>query len=137
LVQVLITLLPLCVTFVLSLGQPILTGEPNDVVTSLHLTQPQIQQIKSIETQYRDRTTQFDQELRQLELEVTQLMISSAPAAEVREKERSFEALKLKAAQVYFEKFLAMREVLTPNQLLKQCEPFALNPEQLMERYKT
>lgn len=133
--SIIISLLPLCVTFVLTIGQTLIVEDTNAWITDLQLTQAQIEQIKAIENQYSSQTNSFDQELQQIEISLTQLIIGTASTDQLKQKERELEALKIDAAQVYFEKFLAIREVLTPAQLLKLCEPFTLIMEQRMERF--
>ncbi len=63
------------------------------------------------------------------------LILSTGSAEELRQKEHELEVLKLEATRVYFEKFLAIREVLTPVQVLKQCEIFALTNEERIEKF--
>jgi hypothetical protein len=46
-------------------------------------------------------------------------MVSTVLATQIRERERQFEALQIQAAQLYFDKFLAIREVLTLEQRLQ------------------
>ena len=130
-IQVLISLLPVCAYIVLGIGQMLggtgeLPPEARQWAESLHLTQDQIVQIQTVETDYADAIAQFYQQLQQFETDLTDLMVSDASVGEVRQKEREFEALKLQAAQVYFEKFLDIRSILTPSQLQGQCAPYSI-----------
>jgi Spy/CpxP family protein refolding chaperone len=79
----------------------------------------QVTRLGTIENQYSDQITQFSQELRKAERELTELMVSTASVTQIQEKERQFEALQIQAAQLYFDKSLAIREVLTPEQRLQ------------------
>ncbi|MCG8363033.1 MAG: hypothetical protein MJA27_06820, partial [Pseudanabaenales cyanobacterium] len=73
--RIIISLLPLCVTFVLTIGQTLVEEDTNSWITDLQLTQAQIEQIKAIENQYSSQTNSFDQELQQIEISLTQLII--------------------------------------------------------------
>jgi hypothetical protein len=57
------------------------------------------------------------EKLQQGERKLVDLIISTASSEQVRKKEREMEELKIKAAQVYFDKFIAIHEVLTLTQL--------------------
>jgi Spy/CpxP family protein refolding chaperone len=133
--SLIISLLPMCVTIILSIGQS-LRSVSNPWIERLQLTPEQIEQIEAIENQYADRITQFEKELQQLEVVLTQLIVSTATADQLKQQERELETLKIEAAQVYFEKFLAIRTVLTSEQLLVQCEPYMLTTEQRIEQFR-
>ena len=91
-------------------------------IENLQLTQSQIEQIKIIENQYADQTNQLGQMVQQFEREFAQSIVEVGSNEQLRESNRELETLKLEISQIYFEKFLAIRDVLTSEQLLKQCE---------------
>ena len=109
----------------------------NQWVKDLQLTQEQVEQIKAIENQSSDQTSQFYQELQQIEISLARLIVSTASSDQLRQKEHELETLKIQAAHLSFEKFLAIRDVLTPSQLLRQCEHFTLTKEQRMEKFRS
>jgi Spy/CpxP family protein refolding chaperone len=88
-------------------------------IQEYRITPVQVTRLGAIENQYSDQITQFSPELRQAERELTELMVTTASATQIREKERQFEALQIQAAQLYFDKSLAIREVLTLEQRLQ------------------
>jgi Spy/CpxP family protein refolding chaperone len=106
---------------VISTGQFLAAGNAPEFIASIQLTQAQIAQIKTIEAQYSDQINQFQPELAKAERALTELIVSTASADQVRQQERDLEAFKNQAAQVYFEKFLALRDVLSAPQLQKIC----------------
>jgi Spy/CpxP family protein refolding chaperone len=130
-----ISLLPTCVVLLLGIGNSLLATGSNEWIARLELSAEQIEQIKAIETSYQNSISQLELDIQSRERSLTQLIINAGSIEDLRQKERELESLKLEAAQVYFEKFLAIREVLTPAQLLKQCEPFALTTEQQLEKF--
>ncbi len=131
-----ISLLPSCVNSVLSRALA-LVMEGTHWVKDLQLTQEQVEQIKAIENQSSDQTSQFYQELQQIEISLARLIVSTASSDQLRQKEHELETLKIQVAHLSFEKFLAIRDVLTPCQLLKQCEHFTLTEEQRMEKFRS
>lgn len=133
--NIIISLLPPVVTFLLGIGQALLTGSSNEWIESFELTQAQIEQIKQIEREYESSLNKFAEEIRSNELLLTQSIIGTGTIEELRQQESSLEAIKIQAAQVYFDKFLAIRSVLTPPQIFKQCENFALTKEQMMAKF--
>jgi Spy/CpxP family protein refolding chaperone len=134
-INIIFSLLPRPVIVLLAIGKALLTGNSNEWVESFELTEGQVEQLKAIENDYEDSTTKLETEVNEGELLLNKLIISRGSAEELKQKEHELEVLKLKAMQVYFEKFLAIREVLTPAQVLKQCEIFALTPEERMEKF--
>ena len=72
--NIIISLLPLCVTVVLSIGQGLIAEDTSAWITDLQLTQDQIEQIKTIENQYSDQTNLFEEEIQEIEASLTQLI---------------------------------------------------------------
>jgi Spy/CpxP family protein refolding chaperone len=131
-----LSLLPSCVSLILAIGQSLLYGgSGNEWTDSIGLNPEQIEQIKAIENSYRNAISQFEANIQTREAALTQSIISGESIENLRQKERELESLKIEAAQVYFEKFLEIRAVLTPAQILKQCEPFALTAEQQVQKF--
>ncbi len=116
-----LSLLPLYVVMLLTLGQAAISQEnwATKWIEEYQITSEQVTQLGAIENQYSDQIDQRSQELKQAERELTDLMVSTASATQIQEREREFEALQIQAAQLYFDKFLAIREVLTLEQRLQ------------------
>lgn len=133
--KIIISLLPQSVTLLLGIGKALLTGNSNEWIESFELTETQVKQLKIIENEYEDSTTKLETEVYEGEILLTKLIISTGSAEELKQQEHELEMLKFEATQVYFEKFLAIREVLTPAQILKQCETFALTHEERIEKF--
>ena len=121
-ISIIVSLLPICMTVILSISPALASGSPNVWIENLQLTQSQIEQIKIIENQYADQTNQLGQMVQQFEREFAQSIVEVGSNEQLRESNRELETLKLEISQIYFEKFLAIRDVLTSEQLLKQCE---------------
>jgi Spy/CpxP family protein refolding chaperone len=105
----------------LTLGQAAISQEnwATKWIEEYQITSEQVTQLGAIENQYSDQIDQRSQELKQAERELTDLMVSTASATQIQEREREFEALQIQAAQLYFDKFLAIRDVLTLEQRLQ------------------
>ncbi len=116
-----LSLLPLYVVMLLTLGQAAISQEnwATKWIEEYQITSEQVTQLGAIENQYSDQIDQRSQELKQAERELTDLMVSTASATQIQEREREFEALQIQAAQLYFDKFLAIRDVLTLEQRLQ------------------
>lgn len=127
--NIIISLLPQSVTLLLGIGKALLTGNSNEWVESFELTETQVNQLKIIENEYEDSTTKLETEVYEGEFLLTKLIISTGSAEDLKQKEYELEMLKLEATQVYFEKFLAIREVLTPAQILKQLNGMLVRAE--------
>lgn len=110
-----LSLLPLYVVMLLTLGQAAISHEAwaTKWINDYQVTPSQINQLGTIENRYSDQIAQLSQELKQAERKLTELMASTALATQIREKERHFEALQIQVAHLYFDKFLEIREVLT------------------------
>ncbi len=115
--RVLISMFPLFINVILSIGEALLDKKKRHFIDVLQLTQEQVDQIKAIEHKYSDQIDRFEQELKQAEMEITRLMINTESPDQIKRKERELETLRIQAAPVYFEKFLAIREALTLPQL--------------------
>jgi Spy/CpxP family protein refolding chaperone len=89
------------------------------LIEQYQITNQQVNQLIVIENRYSDQIDQLSQQLKLAEKELTKLMVNSAESTPIIERERQFEALQLQAAQLYFDKFLAIREVLTLAQRLE------------------
>ncbi len=111
------SMFPWPVYIILSTGQQIASGENNSFMDELQPTQEQVNQIKMIEHQYSAQIHQLTQEMRQAEMEINGLMVGAESSDRIQQKERELEALKMQVVPVYFEKFLAIREILTLSQL--------------------
>jgi Spy/CpxP family protein refolding chaperone len=155
--SVLASLLPGCVSFLLGIGKSLRFAETgNPEITGIEFTPEQlkemlesnqksideyefspeqIEQIKALERHYADSINQFDTDVESHEILFAQLLISSGSVEDLKQKEREMTAIRIEAAQVQFEKFLAIREVLTPEQLLKHCEIFTLTYEQRIAKF--
>ncbi len=108
---------PNLVNMILSTGESLIADEERYFINVLQLTPEQVDQIKMIELEYSDQIRQFAQEIQQADVDMNRLMVGIEPPDQIRREERALEALKIQAAPVYFEKFLAIREVLTLAQL--------------------
>ncbi len=113
-----ISLLPLYVIIVVKLGQAAISQEVWAIqyIEKYQITVEQVNRLGAIETQHSGPIAQLLQQLDQAQRELIELMIGIAPATQLRERERQFEALQIQAAQLYFEEFLEIREVLTLRQ---------------------
>ncbi len=87
-----------------------------NLINKLQITLEQFNEIEMIGREYSEQIDRFAQEMQQSEAELTDLIFSPASSEQVRRKEREAEALKIQAMQVYFEKFLALREMFTLSQ---------------------
>jgi hypothetical protein len=155
--SVLASFLPGCVFFLLGIGKSLRFAETgNPEITGIEFTPEQlkemlesnqklidgyefspeqIEQIMAVERHYADSINQFDADVESHEILFAQLLISSGSVEDLKQKEREMTAIRIEAAQVQFEKFLAIREVLTPEQLLKHCEIFTLTYEQRIAKF--
>jgi Spy/CpxP family protein refolding chaperone len=155
--SVLTSLLPGCVFFLLGIGQSLRfadTGNPEIAgleftpeqlkemlesnrksIDEFEFSPEQIEQIKAIERHYAYSINQFDADVESHEILFAQLLINSGSVEDLKQKEQEMTTIRIEAAQVLFEKFLAIREVLTPEQLLKHCETFTLTNEQCIAKF--
>ncbi len=111
-----ISLSPPFVSVTLLTGMGLLTEQSDAVINTFQLTQEQVDRIKVVDHEYFEQARQFSREIRQSEIGMVNLIVSPALSEQIRQEEHELETLKLRAAKVYFEKFLAIREILTPPQ---------------------
>jgi Spy/CpxP family protein refolding chaperone len=124
-IEIPLSLLPLCVVILLTLGSAALSPEnwAAEQIERYQLTREQVEQLGTIENQYSDEIAQLRQQLGQSERELIDLIVSTTSADQIRQREDQFEALQAAAARLYFDKFLEMREVLTVAQRRQLCSP--------------
>ena len=127
-----LSLLPIYVVMLLFLGKSVTDANPKATspenvasVQSYHLTVEQVRNLSQIQNQYAKQIEQLNQKLGQDERELTGLMSGKASPEEISRKYNQLQNLKQQAAQVYFKKFLAMREVLTLAQRRQLGEDFS------------
>ncbi len=87
-----------------------------NLIHELQITQEQFDRIKMIERGYAEQIHQFEQRIKQSETELIKLITSPALSEQLRQKQHESELLKMQAAQVYFAKFLAVRDIFTLSQ---------------------
>jgi Spy/CpxP family protein refolding chaperone len=104
-----------------STGQFLAQGAP-DRMRDLNLSPDQMQRIRTIRQQYKDRL-RIDREAARVAQEALRsAMASNLPRDRVEEKFRQAQTAREKAATTQFESMLAMREVLTLEQRQKVAE---------------
>ncbi len=110
--------LPSFVVMMLALGQAANSQDEwaTQYIEKYKITPEQVAQLRVIEERYCNQTANFRLELKQAERELFELMVSTASSTQWQEKARQFEALQTEAAQLYFNEFLEIREVLTLEQ---------------------
>lgn len=92
-----------------------------ELLQELNLTPEQTQKIETIQNQYRNQS-QDKQAVRQAHQELFNLMAGTAPESEIRAKQSQVAALMQQAYEAQFNKMLAIREVLTPEQRSQLAE---------------
>ncbi len=102
----------------------------------LNLKQDQVQKIQAIRNQYKDKTAQPRQALKQADQELQALMATTASEDEIREKYLQVENLKQQVQSLQFDQMLAIREVLTPEQRSQAAELIQKTQQKLTERFK-
>ena len=119
-----ISFLPMYVIMVVALGEAATSSKSWAIqyIQRYQVTSEQVERLRMIENQYSGRIGQFLQQLNQAQRELIELVVGTASSSQIRERERQFEALQIQAAQVYFDEFLEIREVLTPEQR-RQFDP--------------
>lgn len=135
--SIVISILPHPVIIILAVGQALLSvnSHTKEWIESFGLTEDQIGRIKLIENEYENSINKFEEEIEASEILLTLLIVGTGSIEQLKQKEHELEALKIEATQVYFEKFLAIRNVLTPAQLLEKCEIYTLTKEQRMKKF--
>jgi Spy/CpxP family protein refolding chaperone len=96
-----------------------LSGDIAEQIDKLELTSEQIDRINEIEDRYSELIEQSQTEIQQQEREFTAMATGNASASEIEEKYQELQKTNLEAAQIYFDKFVALREELTPKQRLQ------------------
>lgn len=134
--SIIISMLPHPVVIILAIGKALLSANSNNDkwIESFGLTEDQIRRIKAIENEYENSINKFEEKIEASEILLTLLIVSTGSIEQLKQKEHELEVLKIEATQVYFEKFLAIRNVLTPAQLLEKCEIYTLTIEQRMKK---
>lgn len=90
----------------------------------INLTPEQVEKIRAIQAQYRDKINALRTPRMQAAQELQAIMASDASADEVLEKHRQSFSLVDKFGDLFFEKQLAIREVITPQQRQKYAQQF-------------
>lgn len=85
----------------------------------LNLSADQVQKMRAIHNQYKDKISQGRQSARQSRQELQALMAGEASEAQIREKYSQVKTLKQQVADAQFESILATRNVLNPEQRRK------------------
>ncbi len=88
----------------------------------LNLSPEQIQKIREIRNQYKDRLSQQRQAVQQAQRELKDLMAGNASADQVRQKHSQMQTLQQQLADTRMESMLAIRAILTPEQRQKLTE---------------
>jgi Spy/CpxP family protein refolding chaperone len=101
-----------------------LSGDIVEQIDKLELTSEQIDRINEIEDRYSELIEQSQTEIQQQEREFTAMATGTASASEIEEKYQELQKINLEAAQIYFDKFVAVREELTPKQRLQLASSY-------------
>lgn len=88
----------------------------------LDLSQEQIQKIRDIRNQYRNRITQQRQAVLQAQRELKALMVGNASAEQMRQKFDQVQTLRQTLNDTRMESMIAIRNVLNPEQRQKLSE---------------
>ena len=88
----------------------------------LDLSADQMQKIRSIRSQYKDRLTSQRQAAHQSQQELRSMMAGDATSDQIRTQYRQVQTLHQQMAETQFNSMLEMREVLTPPQRRKFAE---------------
>ncbi|NJP09972.1 MAG: Spy/CpxP family protein refolding chaperone [Leptolyngbyaceae cyanobacterium RU_5_1] len=117
-----------------ALAQPVIKqriaqsqGRPGSSVKSgwlknLNLSRDQLQKIREIRQQYKDKLAQQQQAIRQAKQELHTLMAGNASADQIRQKFNQVKALRQQLADTRLESMLAIRNLLNPEQRQKLAE---------------
>ena len=92
---------------------------PSGWLQDLNLTPQQLQQIKVLRNQSKDKIIQKRQAVRQAQQELEALIAGAAPSYQVRNKYNQLKTLKQQLADTQFENTLAIREILNVEQRQK------------------
>ncbi|PSB25130.1 Spy/CpxP family protein refolding chaperone [Stenomitos frigidus] len=134
------------------LAQAPASPSPTASANSDHLTEPgwlkelnlsadQVQKMRAIRGQYKDKISQGRQAVRQSRQELQTLMAGDASETQIREKYKQVKTLKQQVADAQFESMLATRNVLNleqrrkfASQMLKQRQNGGDRPREWRER---
>ncbi|CAN1209508.1 hypothetical protein TUMEXPCC7403_04750 [Tumidithrix helvetica PCC 7403] len=86
------------------------------VLRRLNLSDAQLRQMKAIRETNKSEIQTTTQQLQTAQTELQSLMSDSASSDRVREKFNQVQGLRQKLEQIHFERMLATREILTPQQ---------------------
>ncbi|MEE3717200.1 Spy/CpxP family protein refolding chaperone [Tumidithrix elongata RA019] len=89
---------------------------PGQVLRRLNLSDTQLRQMKAIRDNNKSEIQTTTQQLQAAQTELQSLMSNSASSDRLREKFNQVQGLRQKLGQIHFERMLATREVLTPQQ---------------------
>jgi periplasmic protein CpxP/Spy len=98
---------------------PMAPGRGRGLLQDLNLSPEQLEKVRQIRMQYRDRLRTEREAAQRAQKELQDLMASTASTAQVRERYQQVQTLRDKVAATQFESMLAMREVLTLEQRKK------------------
>jgi protein CpxP len=105
-------------------------GQPGGWLKDLNLTPQQLEQIKKIRSQSKEKIAQNLRDLRQAQPELSNLIAGTASQNDVRNKYNQIKNLKQLLADAEFENTLAIREILNPAQRQKFVEHmYKSNPQ--------
>lgn len=88
-------------------------------VEELNLTEAQKQQLHEIRESYRDKMSADRQAMRDAKTKLREALQSDASEADLRNQYMTIQALKKDLSTTRFEKILAIRQILTPEQRKK------------------
>jgi hypothetical protein len=105
----------------LRLGKAAISPEywATEDIERFKITYTQVSQLIIIENRYSEQIAPLMQQVNQAERELIDLMVTTASAPQILSIERQIEALKIQAAQLYFDEALEIRELLTLAQRLQ------------------
>lgn len=90
-----------------------------NLTKELNLSRDQIQQLQNLQKNSQDKTKERRQILQAAKQELNQLIQGNASADRVRQKRQQVQSLQREIADTNFERTLAIREILTPEQRVK------------------
>ncbi|MBE9127136.1 MULTISPECIES: Spy/CpxP family protein refolding chaperone [unclassified Coleofasciculus] len=97
-------------------GQPPQKQSRLRLMEELNLTSEQMQQLHSIQQQYRSQINNQRQELALAQEKLAELMASTATVDQIRTQHEQVQEFSQQLGELSFESMLAMRDVFTPTQ---------------------
>lgn len=97
-------------------NQPAMNRRSDQLMNSLNPTPEQQQKLQAIRQEYQGRMQQPQQQMRQIQTELNDLMSGNASETQIRQKHDQLMALKQEMGLLQFDMMLKMRGVLTPEQ---------------------